>query len=242
MNYIVFDLEFNQMFNSEINEEFIPFEIIQIGAIKLNNKLETIDTFDVLVKPTIFTVIHPYIAELTQIKDDMLTSCDTFPKVYSDFINFIGDEEITFIIWGATDIKEFVRNITFHNLDLDIFPKNYIDLQEQANKSFSVQKGCKIGLKTVIDFCNIPMNKEFHNAFNDAYYTSEVFKLLHNKKMKPKTYIPYSERPKVEPKKKINTEALLNQFEKMYGRELSDDEKAMIQLAYIMGKTNQFLH
>lgn len=241
MNYIVFDLEFNQMFNSEINESFIPFEIIQIGGIKLNSKLETIATFDAFVKPTIYTVVHPYISNLTKITDDMLVSCDTFPKVYSDFIDFIGNEDFTFVVWGSGDIKELIRNIEFHNLNLESLKLEFIDLQEEANKRFNIQKGCKIGLKTVIDICNISLTKDLHNAYNDAYYTAEIFKLLHQKKIKAKTYTPYNERPKVEPKKKINTEALLNQFKKMYNRELSDDEKAMIQLAYIMGKTNQFL-
>lgn len=242
MNYIIFDLEFNQMFNSQINDAFIPFEIIQIGAIKLNSKFETIDTFDALVKPTIYTVVHPYISNLTQIKDDMLESCDTFPKVYSDFIKFIGSNETTFVIWGSTDIKEFVRNINFHNLNLDMFPKNYIDLQENANKRFKVAKGSKIGLKTVIELSNIPTTKEFHNAFNDAYYTSEVFKLLYSKKIKTKTYTPQIKREQTTPKKKVDNIALIKQFEKMYNRELTKDEKAMIQLAYIMGRTDQFLH
>ena len=41
-------------------------------------------------------------------------------------------------------------------------------------------------------------------------------------------------------KKKIYTEQLFAQFEKMYNRKLSSQEKDMIKLAYIMGKTNQF--
>ena len=58
MNYIVFDLEFNQGYKykrknkSRINPK-CRFEIIQIGAVKLNDKLETIDRFDKLVKPQI---------------------------------------------------------------------------------------------------------------------------------------------------------------------------------------------
>ncbi len=50
MNYIIFDLEFNQGYNNQI-EIKCPFEIIQIGAIKLNEDFTTIDTFNALVKP-----------------------------------------------------------------------------------------------------------------------------------------------------------------------------------------------
>ena len=42
MEYIIFDLEFNQGFDKKLNKtvsnEKCPFEIIQIGAIKLDSK------------------------------------------------------------------------------------------------------------------------------------------------------------------------------------------------------------
>ena len=52
MNYIVLDLEWNQS-NTGDEEEVkqIPFEIIDFGAIKLNNRDEMIDEFNQLVKP-----------------------------------------------------------------------------------------------------------------------------------------------------------------------------------------------
>ena len=41
MNYIVFDLEWNQSPNGKERENpRLPFEIIEIGAVKLNSRLE----------------------------------------------------------------------------------------------------------------------------------------------------------------------------------------------------------
>jgi len=42
-------------------------------------------------------------------------------------------------------------------------------------------------------------------------------------------------------KKIIDVDALIYQFEKMYSREMTEEEKSIIILAYKMGKTNQFL-
>ena len=43
MNYIVFDLEWNQSHIGQAGEHpRMPFEIIEIGAFKLNKKYETI--------------------------------------------------------------------------------------------------------------------------------------------------------------------------------------------------------
>lgn len=56
MNYIVLDLEWNQ---SPIGKKGavagIPFEIIQIGAVKLNERFEEIDSFDAYVKPIVYS-------------------------------------------------------------------------------------------------------------------------------------------------------------------------------------------
>ena len=47
MNYIILDLEWNQSPTGKINEnKAIPFEIIEIGAVKLNKDKEILDYKD----------------------------------------------------------------------------------------------------------------------------------------------------------------------------------------------------
>ena len=52
MNYIVFDLEWNQCpYGKGQENERIPFEIIEIGAVKLNSERQIIDQYQVLIQP-----------------------------------------------------------------------------------------------------------------------------------------------------------------------------------------------
>ena len=54
MNYIVFDLEFNQPSSKEelILKPFpFYFEVVQIGAVKMDEKYEIEETIDIQVKP-----------------------------------------------------------------------------------------------------------------------------------------------------------------------------------------------
>jgi inhibitor of KinA sporulation pathway (predicted exonuclease) len=246
MNYIVYDLEFNQkspgISNVEANNPSLPFEIIQIGALKLNENFETISTFNTLVKPTVHTTIHPFIKKLTQINDDEVGSCKSFLQVYEDFRKFIGDDEIVLCVWGTVDIKELLRNIKFHKLSTLINFKSYIDIQHYASKYFKVPKGSRIGLRNAVEVLNISAKNEFHDAFNDAYYTSEVFKIIYDDTVIPKIYtIAQSPRRVYKPKEIVDTEALIKQFEKMYRKEMSEEEKSIIKLAYFMGKTKQFI-
>ncbi|ADL53968.1 3'-5' exonuclease [Clostridium cellulovorans] len=246
MNYIIYDLEFNQEYlhSSEVqsaNNSSLPFEIIQIGALKLTENFETVANFNSLIKPTVYPIIHPYVESLTKINDSMVSSCETFPQVYEDFLEFIGNDETTLCVWGISDIKELLRNIKFYNLPSSTISKNYIDIQKYASKHLRTPNKSRIGLSTAISLLNIPTNGQFHDAFNDAYYTTEVFKHIYNNNIKTTTYIPNFSRRVKQSKEKIDTVALINQFEKMYNREMSLEEESMIKLAYIMGKTRQFV-
>lgn len=245
MNYIIYDLEFNQKNNDSIDNKSnqpntIPFEIIQIGAVKLNENFETISIFNSLIKPNIYKTIHPIIENLTNITDLQLSSCSYFPTVYKDFLNFIGDDEIIFCVWGVVDIKELIRNVKFYNLSTSQLSK-YIDIQIYTSKYLKTEKKSKIGLKNAIELLGIPIKGDFHNAFNDAYYTSEIFKIIYDNKMKPIIYKSQPYRKTSKPKEKIDTVSLIKQFEKIYNREMSEEEKSIIKLAYIMGKTRQFI-
>jgi hypothetical protein len=81
----------------------------------------------------------------------------------------------------------------------------------------------------------------FHDALNDAYYTAEIFKRIYSKDIKPDTYIPDAPKKVRQTKEKVDILALIKQFEKMYNREMSPEEKSIIKLAYLMGKTRQFI-
>lgn len=248
MNYIIFDLEFNQDYKSVEETKNIlipkcPFEIIQIGAIKLNENLKKISIIDKLIKPEIYTNIHPFVNEMTGITMDLLNTAEPFIKMYKEFIEFVKTDRCVLCVWGMTDIKELFRNIAYYSLDISMVPKECIDIQLYASKYFNCPKGTNIGLSNAVELLNIPVKSQFHNAFNDACYTFEVFKRIYNENIKPSIYNPNKQmrfsRPNNE-KKKLDAYSLIKQFEKMFNRELTTEEKSMIKLAYMMGKTNQF--
>ena len=65
MNYIVFDLEWNQNpSGKKTRNDRLPFEIIEIGAVKVNSKKEITDHFHRLIKPQVYKWIHDSIHEV----------------------------------------------------------------------------------------------------------------------------------------------------------------------------------
>jgi inhibitor of KinA sporulation pathway (predicted exonuclease) len=244
---MVFDLEFNQGYNfkkeniSTINPKF-PFEIIDIGAIKLDENLNTILTFDKLIKPSLYKKLHPFIKDMTGISRESLKSAELFNEVYKEFSKFISDVDIL-CVWGTADIKELIRNIEYHKLDSTIVPRKYINVQHYASQQLKSPGGNNVGLGNAARLMNIPVEAQLHKAINDAYYTVEIFKKIHEKDIQPKIY-DYNDSIKTKKqeikKHMLDTDKLIAQFEKIFSRKMSNEEKIIIKLAYKMGSSKQF--
>ena len=59
MNYIVFDLEWNQCpYGKDKENQRLPFEIIEIGAVKLSENKEMTGEFHLLVRPMVYKKLH----------------------------------------------------------------------------------------------------------------------------------------------------------------------------------------
>ena len=68
MNYIVLDLEWNQPFTiKQMKRHPFPLigEVIQIGAVKLDENFEVVDNFKIPVCPKYYTRLHKHVEEIT---------------------------------------------------------------------------------------------------------------------------------------------------------------------------------
>jgi len=246
MQYIVLDLEFNQdIYSLNILDKQklkSTFEIIQIGAIKLDSKFNTIATFDRFIKPVIYPKINSFIAELTGITTQQLLEEELFVEVFDAFIKFIDDTDSIFCTWGMSDIKELFKNVEFHGLNLNLLPRMFINLQPYVSIYLDLPYKKQLRLEHAVELLGIQANYKFHNAIYDAYYTAQIVKKINNPYIIPRYYDPtYATIRPRQRKQVIEFDKLIQQFEKMYSRELTVDEQEMIKLAYKMGKTKQFL-
>ena len=68
MYYIIMDLEWNNAYMKSA-QKFVN-EIIEIGAVKLDDNLQQVDTFSELVKPIVSKKLRSKIKDLTHITND----------------------------------------------------------------------------------------------------------------------------------------------------------------------------
>lgn len=99
MDYIVFDLEWNQSdTGEEENAALLPFEIIEIGAVKLNNDKSLSDRFEQLVRPQVYKKMHYVTQRLIRLQMEELEKGIPFQEAVSDF--WIGVVRNVFFVRG----------------------------------------------------------------------------------------------------------------------------------------------
>lgn len=244
-HYIVLDLEFNQAFpfkNGKKAEPVpeCPFEIIQIGAVKLDEAFEPKDTFDIMISPKIYPRLHPFVEKITGITQERLKNQPSFPEAYQAFLKFIGDGPSILCSWGEDDIKSLFRNIFYYDLGIDKLTDSYLNVQSFASSYLNLEAGRAIGLKNAVSELGLPENAAFHNALHDAAYTAEIFKIVHPAQIVPKTFQPLTMLAKKPRRAKTDTRALLACAEEKLERELTEDEKKLVKLAYTLGRNRTF--
>lgn len=178
MNYIVLDLEWNQASdNNDDRSKMLTFEIIEIGAVKLNSRMEIMDTFHELIKPQVYDEMHKITERLIQIHMSELTDCRLFPEVMQDFLAWCGEEKM-FGTWGPQDLTELQRNMTFFGMEpLGSGPIRFYDIQKLFSISYEDGKSRR-SLEYAVDYLNLTKDVPFHRAISDAYYTAQVLQQI----------------------------------------------------------------
>lgn len=81
MNYIILDLEWNQSSTGQEPEvATLPFEIIEIGAIKLNHERIMVSEFSQLIRPTVYHRMHRITSKLIHMRMEELERGSPSPR------------------------------------------------------------------------------------------------------------------------------------------------------------------
>lgn len=195
MQFIVLDLEWNQptSYQSAVFRKVgdsLLFEVIQIGAVKLNDRFEILDSISIPVQPTHYLTIHPRVRRMTRLSHEDLCDAPEFGEAMERFVDWCG-EEYAFLTWGCDDISVLQQNIDFFRFQRPL-SKMY-DIQRLYAAAFDLGASQK-ALKTAMEHLHIEPDEQrsFHNAMHDAYYTALVFQKLPD----PLAVLGYEEQPR----------------------------------------------
>lgn len=179
MNYVVFDLEFNMFFQfkeSDFANPNLKNEIIQIGAVKLNENMEKIGEFNSLIKPKVYKRMNPFVRKKTNINTSRAAVRKSFAEVIKSFNSWLGNEAVL-CSWGQDDILGLRDNCLFFGFAALSFDK-YINIQKMYMDFCGIRK--QPSLESAVENLGIEKSLSFHDALSDAAYTGEIFRRVYD--------------------------------------------------------------
>lgn len=224
MDYIVFDLEWNQCpYGKKQEDKHLPFEIIDIGAVKLDENRKIKSTFHEFVKPKVYKKLHFRTKQMVGITQQDIDGGRPFREVASDFLKWCGDD-FRFCSWGDQDTAELQRNLKYYDMqDLLKGPMFFEDVQKLYSIHF-LDGGERCSLEHAVDQTGIKSKREFHQAYDDAVYTAHILTLIPDSCIKKNYSVDFYQNPKSE-KEEIYLE--YDDHDKFISREFDRKEEAM---------------
>lgn len=179
MNYVIFDLEWNGCYCKKL--DCYINEIIEIGAVKLDEQLNITNKFSILVRPEIGKRLSSSVKTLTSLTYEELVHGAPFRYAYSKFKKFCTGSIL--MTWSTSDIDALVSNVKYHyKQDKIDFMKQYADIQQYCHDMLGLNDMNALGLQAAaemleIDTYDIPQ----HRATFDSIVSSLCLKKLYHK-------------------------------------------------------------
>lgn len=194
MVHVFVDFEMN-VINKIYREEraVCKREIIEIGAVKLDDTGEEIGSFTQYVKPE-YGMITDYYANLTGITNEKVERAPHFLESMHRFYDWIGDEAYRIYSWSDSDPLQISREAQLKQETdgrLQQLLDSWIDYQKEFGRMLGIEK--KVGLKDAVHAIGADFEGRQHDALWDARNTADIYRLSLDKKKFNKVMKPIVE-------------------------------------------------
>lgn len=174
MEFIVFDLEAT-CWETPQQAANKTQEIIEIGAVKVDEDGEIIGQFSEFIRPVVHTQLTDFCQKLTSISQVDVNKARTFTEVVADFKEWIGVEdgnEYLFASWGFFDQRALSKNCVLHKL-ADAWTLPHISLKHQYPRVKGLYR--TLGLKSAVEKEGFEFEGTHHRAISDALNLTKIF-------------------------------------------------------------------
>lgn len=181
MQLIVFDLEWNigyqtRTFDYHGAEQTLRGEIIQIGAVKVDEAGRVQDRFSITLRPRIFRKLQHRIAKVTGLTQQQLDGGVPIKDGLGWFLKWCGPDA-ALAEWGLDDVPVLKQNLYLNGYD-ENWPRKWYDLQQVFLSQKPRGEGESMTLESVVARLGLPMDEPFHDALSDAAYTAAVCRCI----------------------------------------------------------------
>jgi len=153
-------------------------EVIQFGAVLLDENYNMLSEFSSYVKP-VYSSVTPVINQLTGISNKSLEKADDFLTVFDKFCYWRGEGDITTFCWSKADFNQLWAELEAkgkHRYDLFATLRDFVDLQNIFGTLVSSKTS--VGLESAMRLLQMDYKGQVHSALSDSYNTARILHKL----------------------------------------------------------------
>ena len=177
MNYIILDLEWDSAYSVR-HKRFIN-QILQIGAVKLDEKLNMIDSFEVTIRSILSKKVTGRFARMTGITTEKMQAGIPFKAAVEQYNSWCGEDTVT-MTWSTSDLFTILENEKLLLDGVHFSLEKYIDLQNFVQNEMRLSgKECtsQISLADAAEVFDISTDElELHTAKDDSLVCVSLLK------------------------------------------------------------------
>ncbi len=196
MNIIILDLEWDSAYSVK-NQRFVN-QIIQIGAVKLDENCNIVDTFVSTVKSRLSKKLTRRFIELTGITNEQMREGVPLSKAVELYNQWAGKNTLT-MTWSTSDLYTIIENCKYLlTPSTRFYIEKYADLQsyvqnEMRGLGYDFQSQISLGNAAAMLGISAE-GLELHKAKDDCLLSVALLKRFYNSQ-KMKTYIKDAANP-----------------------------------------------
>lgn len=183
MEYVILDLEWDNVFFTP--EKRFVNQILQIGAVKLDEEFNLLDTFEATIRSSVSNRVSSRFTNLTGITKEKMLSGLPLEAAVEKYNAFAADCEVA-MTWSNTDIYTIIDNQKTLLKGKAKFKFNkYLDLQklvqgEMQRRGHDTKN--QIALNAAANLFGIDTSEfELHTALDDSLLCAELLKICYDK-------------------------------------------------------------
>ena len=186
MKHVVIDLEMNRIPRKSPARAICSSEIIEIGAVMLDDNLQEISSLRTYVKPEYSDDIAGDIQKLTGISYDMVAGAPGFNealRMFTSWCHSTGDD-VTIYAWSGTDYSQVRKEMELKAYEMssdeqDLLLVEWQDFQHEFDSNLGFERA--ISLSMAIDMAGIEFEGRAHDALDDARNTAGLLQVFMDK-------------------------------------------------------------
>ncbi|MDO5132461.1 MAG: 3'-5' exonuclease [Eubacteriales bacterium] len=177
MYKIFIDLEMHPIPRSlEQEREICTQEIIEIGAVKLDEQNREVESFCEFVRPAYVTKIYSKFRKLTGITTENILGADPVSDVLPRFIQWCG-EDYEIYSWSDSDIWQILNETRLKDIQdltgLSYMLNHWHDFQQEFCELLHLQKQMNLG--RAVTLAGLDFSGREHDGLADARTTSQLY-------------------------------------------------------------------